>query len=832
MSERKKTKALGVRGRLFLAFLSISMFSLVAAFSGLYSLSQVGGALNKITQQRVPEALTWLELSRKVETVVRAAPALLNVKTEGARIKVSEEISRQIKDLEPLLERIIHSETENDLSPDVIRFASAVSRNLESLNELVKKRLSIVSQQEKLLRELAQANNVAQRILSPSERILGAQIADWYRIGEIEDDKQLSGDQLKLAKSIIDLIPQQRASLLVDTIHTNLLKITDAATAEQIDVLIFPLRKSLQELTGVSQAVSPRTKRRLDKQIATIENLTIGPSSLSQVRKNELEIITEAEDLLAVNVRFSRYLTNRVDYLVNNATQEIKTAYQQAVQLQKLNQNVLIGVAVLSLTCSLLIVWLYVGRNLIARLTALSESMLAIADGNLRAPLPEPGSYDEVGQMAEALVVFRDTAIEVEESNLHDIETARTRLADAIENSSEGFVFFDPEDRLVICNSRYKQLLYPDSDIQIEPGTSFESIIRAAAEYGHIAEAVGRVDEWMTERMALHRDPGEPRVQKRSSGQSILITERKTSDGGTVAIYSDITDLKKREEELTTKSLALEQLSSQLAKYLSPQVYNSIFTGKQEVKLASRRKRLTIFFSDLVDFTGTTERLESEDLTRLLNHYLTEMSEIALAHGATIDKYVGDAMVIFFGDPDSRGIREDALACVTMAIEMQKRMQALERLWMESGLEKPLQCRMGINTGICTVGNFGSEDRMDYTIIGGGVNLAARLEKACPPGEILISYETYSHVKDQIACRLEGQIQAKGFIEPVSTYQVLDLHGNLDENKRPIRSSSDHLRLEVEIGQMSAEERMEAARTLRETADRLANNSVTPQPPD
>ncbi len=561
--------------------------------------------------------------------------------------------------------------------------------------------------------------------------------------------------------------------------------------------------------------------------------MTVGASSLSQIRKQELEIITEAEDLLAVNVRFSRYLTNRVDYLVNNATQEIVSAYEQAVLLQKLNRNILIGVVALSLTCSLLIVWLYVGRSLIARLTALSESMLAIAGGNLRAPLPEPGSNDEIGRMAEALVVFRDTAIEVEETNLHDIETARRRLVDAIENSSEGFVFFDPEDRLVICNSRYKQLLYPDSDIQIEQGTSFESIIRTAAECGHILEAVDRVDEWVTERMALHRNPGEPRVQKRNSGQSILITERKTSDGGTVAIYSDITDLKKREEELTTKSLALEQLSSQLAKYLSPQVYNSIFTGQQEVKLASRRKRLTIFFSDLVDFTGTTERLESEDLTRLLNHYLTEMSEIALAHGATIDKYVGDAMVIFFGDPDSRGIREDALACVTMAIEMQKRMQALERLWMESGVEKPLQCRMGINTGICTVGNFGSEDRMDYTIIGGGVNLAARLEKACPPGQILISYETYSHVKDEIACRLAGQIQAKGFTEPVSTYQVLDLHGNLDENKRPIRSSSDHMRLEIEIGQMTEAERLDAARTLRETADQLANNnSVKPQPPD
>ena len=832
MSERSQKQAIGVRGRLLLAFLSISMFSLVAAFSGLYSLSQVGGALNRITQQRVPEALTWLELSRKVESVVRSAPALLNVTTDSARVKVSEEIVSQIKDLEPLLERIIHSETEDDLSPDVIRFASAVSRNLESLDELVKKRLAIVANQEKRLRELSQANNVAQRILAPSERILNAQRADWDRIDKNDENVQLTSEQLKLATSIIDLIPQQRASLLVDTIHTDLLKITDADTSEQIDVLVFPLKQSLQELTEVAQAVSPRAKRRLDKQITIIEGLTVGLSSLSQIRKQELEIISEAEDLLAVNVRFSRYLTNRVNYLVNQATEEIEIAHEQAVLLQNLNRNILIGVAALSLVCSLLIVWLYVDRHLISRLTALSDSMLAIADGNLRAPLPHPGSYDEIGRMAEALVVFRDTAIAVEETNLRDIETARRRLVDAIENSSEGFVFFDSDDQLVICNSRYKQLLYPGMDMDIEVGTKFESIIRAAAENGHIVEAEGRVDEWVEERMQLHRDPGEPRVQKRSTGQWILITERRTGDGGTVAIYSDITDLKKREEELTEKSQALEQLSSQLAKYLSPQVYNSIFTGQREVKLASRRKRLTVFFSDLIDFTGTTERLESEDLTRLLNQYLTEMSEIALAHGATIDKYVGDAMVIFFGDPDSLGVKEDALACVSMAIEMRKRMLALERVWMEAGLETPLKCRMGINTGICTVGNFGSEDRMDYTIIGGGVNLAARLEKACPPSEILITYETYSHVKDTISCQLEGQIQAKGFHEPVSTYRVIDFHESLEEDRRPIRASSEHMRLEVEIGNMSEEEREKAAKTLRETAAHLENTKHQEPSPD
>ena len=208
------------------------------------------------------------------------------------------------------------------------------------------------------------------------------------------------------------------------------------------------------------------------------------------------------------------------------------------------------------------------------------------------------------------------------------------------------------------------------------------------------------------------------------------------------------------------------------------------------------------------------------------------MSEIALTHGATIDKYVGDAMVIFFGDPDSLGVREDALACVSMAIEMRERMQTLERMWMEAGLEKPLKCRMGINTGICTIGNFGSEDRMDYTIIGSGVNLAARLEKACPPSEILISYETYSHIKNTISCQPEGKIQAKGFTEPVSTYRVIDFIENLEDGRRPIRASSKHMKLELEIEQMSAEERKDAARTLRETAAHLENSNPEKPPPE
>ena len=171
---------------------------------------------------------------------------------------------------------------------------------------------------------------------------------------------------------------------------------------------------------------------------------------------------------------------------------------------------------------------------------------------------------------------------------------------------------------------------------------------------------------------------------------------------------TDITERWLSQEKLAATNRKLEGLSQQLSKYLSPQIYASIFSGQQAAEISTQRKKLTIFFSDIADFTQTTDGLESEELTGLLNHYLTEMSEIALRHGATIDKYIGDAILAFFGDPESRGAREDALACVRMAIAMQRRMRELQHEWRNVGSEKPFQLRIGINTGFCTVGNFGS----------------------------------------------------------------------------------------------------------------------------
>jgi len=290
-----------------------------------------------------------------------------------------------------------------------------------------------------------------------------------------------------------------------------------------------------------------------------------------------------------------------------------------------------------------------------------------------------------------------------------------------------------------------------------------------------------------------------------------------------VAVFSDVTELKNASEQIAKKNQELTALSGKLAKYLSPQVYNSIFSGIQEVKLASERKKLTVFFSDIAGFTETTDKLQSEDLTQLLNHYLTEMSKVALEYGATIDKYIGDAIMVFFGDPESRGVKQDALACVKMAIKMQKRMLELADEWRRSGIEQPLRCRIGISTGYCTVGNFGSNDRMDYTIIGSTVNLASRLEHEAPSGGILISYETYSQIQDEVRCEEEGQIKVRGIAYPVTAYRVVDLLEAENSAGTHLHADRPHFRLDVDLQQLAGEERQDAIRMLKDVVARLSS---------
>ncbi|MBT8212706.1 MAG: adenylate/guanylate cyclase domain-containing protein [Acidimicrobiia bacterium] len=267
-------------------------------------------------------------------------------------------------------------------------------------------------------------------------------------------------------------------------------------------------------------------------------------------------------------------------------------------------------------------------------------------------------------------------------------------------------------------------------------------------------------------------------------------------------------------ETVKRQKSMMESVSGQLSKYISPKLYQKIFSGEQQVEIVAKRKKLTVFFSDVVGFTEITEQLESEQLTALLNSYLTEMAAIAAEYGATVDKYIGDAIVLYFGDPDSLGVPEDAEACVRMAIAMQRRVRELGSEWRAQGVERPFDIRVGINTGYCTVGNFGSEHRMDYTIIGSEVNLAARLESSAEVGGILLSNETHSLVEDWLMCEPADAITVKGFPRPITTFRVMGIYDDLHEEGRVFHSDVQGLRVTVDTEAMGEEGRAAARATL------------------
>lgn len=239
-----------------------------------------------------------------------------------------------------------------------------------------------------------------------------------------------------------------------------------------------------------------------------------------------------------------------------------------------------------------------------------------------------------------------------------------------------------------------------------------------------------------------------------------------------VAYYKIISE--NAEKKVTETNKKLDNVTTSLRKYLPLQLVNSIIEGKQKVAISSERKKLTIFFSDIQGFTEITDCMEPEDLSTMLNEYITEMTKIAHKWDGTIDKFIGDAMMVLFGTSPSADDSDSAVRCVKMAMEMQEKMKVLKDKWFRSGIDTLLEIRIGINTGITAVGSFGTEDRLSYTAIGGQVNLASRLESLAKPGGILISHATWGLVNDEIECtQRKDRVKVKGINKKILVYDVV-----------------------------------------------------------
>lgn len=226
------------------------------------------------------------------------------------------------------------------------------------------------------------------------------------------------------------------------------------------------------------------------------------------------------------------------------------------------------------------------------------------------------------------------------------------------------------------------------------------------------------------------------------------------------------------EEKLVQNNKTLETMTKTLSRFVPQTVVDALTQGGVDEVTKIDRRNLTVFFSDIVGFSSIATRQEPETLAQLLMEYFTAMSDICAHHGGTLDQFIGDAIVIFFGDPISRGARDDALAAVEMALDMQAKMEELRMKWQAEGLASDLHVRMGISTGYCYVGNFGSSERLHYTAIGNAVNEAARIESLTPPDEVVVSAETNRLIDGKIKAVSIGKQALKGRDHLVELFKV------------------------------------------------------------
>ena len=291
---------------------------------------------------------------------------------------------------------------------------------------------------------------------------------------------------------------------------------------------------------------------------------------------------------------------------------------------------------------------------------------------------------------------------------------------------------------------------------------------------------------------------------------------------GPIQVRSPVQEVDRLAEALGNMKAGLASFGT----YVPKSLVEDIIRSGAGTGIGGERRPLTVMFTDLAGFTAASESMEPEQVLPWLSDYFDAMSRAIHSHGGTIDKFIGDAILIFYGDPTSRGAKEDALACVSMAIEMRREMQILRQKWQSMGIERPLHIRMGVTTGYCHVGNFGSESRMSYTIIGRDANLAARLQSVASPDEILISHETYMMIRDKIMCREKGAVTLRGIAKPIQVWEVVEFHADMQSNSTWIEHELNGFAMHMDINKVRNYDKERILKALELAAQQLKDTRI------
>ena len=224
---------------------------------------------------------------------------------------------------------------------------------------------------------------------------------------------------------------------------------------------------------------------------------------------------------------------------------------------------------------------------------------------------------------------------------------------------------------------------------------------------------------------------------------------------------------------ITTLELQAARASKAVERYLSPELLEHIVEEGMDLDLSTKRTELTIMFVDVEGFSTISETVDVEYINRLLNDFFEEMTQAIFQHRGTVDKFLGDGLLAFFGNPVP--LKNHAQAALRAALEMQKSMVKLNAelsQWGISELEKGISIRIGINTGLVIVGNIGSARRLEYTVLGSAVNIASRLQSLAPSGGIIMTARTHSLSRDHVACEGPDHVKVKGIDKAIEVFRI------------------------------------------------------------
>ena len=559
----------GLRQRLLLSFIAISGFAVLAAVVGNYAFYAIGEALHQVTEKSVPPAIATLEFAQSTERIVAAGPALLAANNKSEVASTSRAAEQEVKEASRLLDNLPATGLAVEKLSDIEAVFNQIAVNLATLKSAAVRRIAATERKATLVRDTFVVYSQFRSVWTTKFEELKSYIATLQKSlntsgGSIEEQSAAIN---RLSAATRDVAPLEQVQKEAAVTFEALGRAANASTHADLKTIQTQIEQSIRRIHDLVSGLDPDVWFELITPLNRLRAGALGDSSIGAVRQVELEAALEGRRLTAENSVLAAQLSSAVEELASAAKQGIAAATDETLSVQKLGRLGLLAVVALSLISSVLIVWLYVGRNIVARLTALSARMLTLAQGDLKSPLPQGGT-DEIGRMADALRIFQAAAIEIEETNLREIREARTRLSEAIASISEGFALYDADDKLIVCNERYKELFASLSDVMV-PGTSFESIARATVERGLVTDAEGRRESWLKERLGQHRAPAGTHIQQRSDGRWIRTSERKTANGGVVAIYADITELKQRERDLEAARDAADEANRTKSSFLA-----------------------------------------------------------------------------------------------------------------------------------------------------------------------------------------------------------------------------------------------------------------------